>query len=90
SENVQGYVDFIQHGHNARSAEVKTNDVGDVVAVKLPTSKVRNEGKILTLQNKTLKTDVKVLREAARTLAFNENFVKSVSKIKRLNNMSHN
>lgn len=90
SENVQGYVDFIQHGHNTRNADVKTNDVGDVVSVKIPTTKVRNEGKILTLQYKTLKTDVKVLREAARTLAFNENFVKSVSKIKRLNNMSHN
>ncbi len=90
SENVHGYVDFVQHGHNTRNAEIKTNDVGDVVSVKVPTTKVRNEGKILTLQYKTLKTDVKVLREAARTLAFNENFVKSVSKIKRLNNMSHN
>jgi hypothetical protein len=90
SENVQSYVDFVQHGHNLRNAEVKTNDVGDVVTVKVPVTKVRNEGKILTLQYKTLKTDVKVLREAARTLAFNENFVKSISKIKRLNNMSHN
>lgn len=90
SENVNSYVDFVQHGHNVRNAEVKTNDVGDVVSVKIPTTKVRNEGKILTLQYKTLKTDVKVLREAARTLSYNEHFVKSVSKIKRLNNMSHN
>lgn len=89
-ENVGNYVDFVQHGHHAQQADVKTNDVGDVVAVKIPTTKVRNEGKILTLQYKTLKTDVKVLREAARTLAFDENFIKGVAKIKRLNNMSHN
>lgn len=89
-ENVNDYVDFVQHGHNVQHAEVKTNDVGDVVAVKVPTTKVRNEGKILTLQYKTMKTDVKVLREAARTLAFDENFIKGVAKIKRLNNMSHN
>jgi hypothetical protein len=89
-ENLRQYVDFVQHSHNTQNIEVKTNDVGDVVSVKIPTSKVRNEGKILTLQYKTLKTDVKVLREAARTLAFDENFIKAVAKIKRLNNMSHN
>jgi len=89
-ENVSQYVDFVQHGHNTSNVEVKTNDVGDVLSIKIPTTKVRNEGKILQLQYKTLKTDVKVLREAARTLAFNEEFIKSVAKIKRLNNMSHN
>lgn len=89
-ENVNQYVDFVQHGQNAQNVEVSHNDVGDVLAVRIPTSHSRNEGKILSLQYKTLKTDVKVLREAARTLAFDETFVKSVAKIKRLNNMSHN
>jgi len=89
-ENVNQYVDFVHHGQNVENAEVRQNDVGDVVSVRIPTSHIRNEGKILKLQYKTLKTDVKVLREAARTLAFDEHFVKAVSKIKRLNNMSHN
>jgi hypothetical protein len=89
-ENVGQYCEFVTHGNNVQNVETQRNDVGEITSVKIPTSQSRNEGKILWLKYKTLKTDVKVLREAARGLAFNENFIKAVSKIKRLNNMSHN
>jgi hypothetical protein len=89
SANVQGFVHLVENGDWTGQTIVATNPQGDVTAVTLPTSKARNEGKILSLQYKTLKTDVKVLREAARGLAFNETFVKAVSHIKRLNNMAH-
>ncbi len=89
-ENVNGYLQFVENNIQAPQVDVKHNDQGDVTSVTMPTAKNRNEGKILSLQYKTLKTDVKVLREAARGLSFDEGFVKAVAHIKRLNNMTLN
>lgn len=90
SENVVSYINFVENSSWTNNTSVKTNENGDVVSVTVPTKNVRNEGKILSLQYKTLKTDVKVLREAARGLANNQEFCKAVSSIKRFNNLSQN
>jgi hypothetical protein len=82
------YVTFMENQMHVSEVEVKQNESGDTVAVTLPTSDKRNKGKILSIQNKTLKTDVKVLREAARNLPLDETFCKMISTLKRMNNMS--
>ncbi len=89
-ENVFGYLDFVESGRTLNETAVKTNDRGDITAIKIPTSKVRNEGKILSFQLKTLKTDLKILRETARRLANDRNFIEMVAELKRHNNLSDN
>lgn len=86
SENVFGYLDFME---NDNQAIVKTDNKG-AIAVKIPTTKFRNEGKILNYGLKTMKTDVKVLRESARRLPGNRDFAEMVAELKRHNNLSDN
>lgn len=89
-ENVSNYLNFVETNSWAGNSSIDTNENGDVVTVSIPTKHSRNEGKILSLQYKTLKTDVKVLREAARGLANNQDFCKAISLVKRFNNLSQN
>lgn len=91
TENVFGYIDYVENGHLIKEAKVKTTNEGEVVAVTLPTQAARNEAKLLTLKwNNMMKTDVKVLREAARRLFDSSEFCTAVAAIKRFNNVSDN
>jgi hypothetical protein len=90
SENVFGYLDFVENNVALTQAAVKTDDKGQVVALRLPSVKARNEGKILNYGLKTMKTDVKVLREAARRLPGNREFCEMIADLKRHNNLSDN
>jgi hypothetical protein len=90
TENVFGYLDYVETGRTISEATVQTNNKGDVTSVKIPVSKVRNEGKILSFQLKTLKTDLKILRETARRLSSDRTFVEKVVELKRNNNLSDN
>lgn len=89
-ENVFGYIDYVEQGRIVNESFVQTNNNGDITTVKIPTSKVRNEGKMLSIQLKTLKTDLKVLRETARRLSSDRDFVEMISDLKRHNNLSDN
>lgn len=88
SENVFGYIDIVENNATLTQAAIKTDDKGAVVAVRLPAVKSRNEGKILNYGLKTMKTDVKVLRETARRLPNNREFAEMVADLKRHNNLS--
>jgi hypothetical protein len=90
SENVFGYLDFVENNTVINQAAIKTDDKGSVVAIRLPSVKVRNEGKILNYGLKTMKTDVKVLRETARRLPGNREFAEMIADLKRHNNLSDN
>jgi hypothetical protein len=90
TENVFNYIDFVENGRVMNEAAVKTTSQGDITAIKIPSSKLRNEGKILSFQLKTLKTDLKVLRETARRLSSDRDFVGMVAELKRHNNFSDN
>lgn len=83
SENVFSYLDY----KNGFLAETHTNQDG-TVNVSVPTSKVRNEAKVLKMQFDLLKTDLKVLREEALSLVDNVNFCTLVSNVKKFNNFS--
>ena len=84
------YIEATANGPIMEQVQVRRDDLQNVVAVKLPTSAVRNEGKLLSIKWDTLKTDVKTLREQAQRLASNEDFQKAIASLKRSNNMSEN
>lgn len=88
SENVMGYVDFYENGPTLSQSEVKRDDSGNVVTVRIPTSKLRNEAKMLQFNWKTLNTDVVVKRGQSKKVCENMNFAKAISEIKRQNALS--
>lgn len=90
TENVLGYVNHKEMGHVYKECLVEHNDKGDVVGIKVPTTRKVNEGKVLSFDWKTLDTEVKVLRGKGKCLVKNENFVKSIAQIKKYNNISDN
>lgn len=90
ANHVLQYIEVTANGPIFESAQVRHDELQNVVAVKLPTAKIRNEGKLLALKWDTLKTDVKSIREQAQGLAANEDFQKLVSLLKRSNNVSDN
>lgn len=87
-ENVLDYCDYVRVGPALQESAVQHDERGNVVALKVPTTRVRNEGKVLNFNWKTLDHEVKTLREQAKLLAQNPNFVRAVSDLKRHNNIS--
>ena len=87
---VLEYIDHVTSGPALAEVSVERDDMDNIVAAHIPTSRVRNEGKLLALKWDTLKTDVKVLRKQAMRLGFDESFQRLVTAIKRLNNLSDN
>ena len=87
-ENVLDYCDYVKVGPALNESAVQHDNKGNVVSLRVPTSKVRNEGKILKFNWKTLDHEVKTLREEAKLLAQNPNFTRAVSDLKRHNNIS--
>jgi hypothetical protein len=90
AENVMNYVDFQEFGPTVRESELRHDDKGNVVAVKIPNIKARNEGKVLSFNWKTLSADNVVLRAKMKNLAEDSNFCKAVADLKRCNNLSDN
>lgn len=81
AENVFGYLDFSNNSH--------VNVVINENQVILPDSEKRNEARVLKMQHDhMLKTDVKILRENAKRLGFNQEFCQAVADVKRYNNIS--
>lgn len=90
ANNVYGFVDFVENGHIITETKVNKSTDGSL-SVVMPNSKLRNEGKVLKMQfDNMLKTDVKVLREAARRLVHDHGFCQMVADVKRYNNISDN
>lgn len=87
-ENVLDYCDYVKLGPALQESSVQYDDKGNVTALRVPTTKVRNEGKILKFNWKTLDHEVKTLREDAKTLSNNPHFMQAVKDLKRQNNLS--
>jgi len=88
--NVLEYIDHVMSGPSLAEVAIERDDLDNVIGARVPTTRVRNEGKLLALKWDTLKTDVKVLREQAMRLSVDESFQRLVSSIKRLNNLADN
>ena len=88
AHNVLEYVEIVTSSPVVNEMRVQRDESGNVIAASIPTSKIRNEGRLLSLKYDTLKTDVKCMREKAVKLRLEEGFQKLVAKVKRLNNIS--
>lgn len=88
SENVLDYVNYCQFGPIVKESLVSRDENNNIVSVKIPTAKLRNEAKMLQFNWKTMNTDVVVKRCDAKKLHENEKFSKDVAEIKRQNAMS--
>lgn len=86
--NVATYLEYCENGPILNESQAKHDENGNVVAVRIPTTKLRTEAKLLQFNWKTLNTDVVVKRSGAKKLAENEEFVKSVVDLKRHNALS--
>lgn len=87
--NVLEYVNFMHTTPVLQESHVNY-DNQNITSIRVPTSNLRNEAKLLSLKWDTLKTDVKVIREVALRLADDADFCKSVAELKRSNNISDN
>lgn len=88
SENVIDYVNYCHFGPIVKESHVNRDEKGNVVSVRVPTSKIRNEAKMLQFNWKTMNTDVVVKRGQAKKLHENEKFAKEIAEIKRQNALS--
>lgn len=83
--NVLDYVNYLSVGPALSEAVCKRDDSGNVVDLRVPSSKVRNEGHMLRFDWKTLNEKCKNLREQALALHEEEMFVKAMSDLRRQN-----
>jgi len=86
AENVLNFVDFNVNGPSLDCKVLRKE--GEIVGVRVPTMKIRNEAKVLRFDWKTMNTDVMVKRNSGKKLAENVDFVKTVLDLKRLNALS--
>lgn len=88
--NVNGYLQFKKFGPVIKESVINRDEKGNVVSITVPTSKVRNEGKILSFNWKTLNTEVEVKRSAAKKMSEDNNFCRAMAELKRHNAISDN
>ncbi len=90
SENVMQYVKLQSLGGVLRETKLRHDDRGNVVAVAMPTSQVRNEGKLLTFNWKVLDHEIKYSRNGAKNIQNEATFCKAIAELKRYNALSDN
>ena len=89
AENVLGYVDISENGPAVDQCRVLRNE-GEIVGVRVPTARLRNEARVLKFNWKTLNTDVVVKRNASKKISENLEFAKEIAELKRFNALSDN
>lgn len=89
-ENVSRYVVYKKFGPIKEQSELRQDDRGNVVALRIPVNKIRNEGKILSFNWKTLNTEVQVLRNKVKTETQQGPFCHAISDLKSANAVSDN
>jgi len=89
AENVLGYVDLNENGPIVDQCQVLKNG-GEIVGVRVPTVKLRNEAKLLKFNWKTLNTDVVVKRNESKKIHENKEFSNEIVELKRFNALSDN
>jgi hypothetical protein len=89
AENVLGYVDITENGPAVGQCQVLRKE-GEVVGVRIPTARLRNEARVLKFNWKTLNTDVVVKRNASKKISENLEFAKEIAELKRFNALSDN
>jgi hypothetical protein len=86
--DVLDYADYVKNGPVMESIVTKEDEKGNVTDLRIPTSKVRNEGKVLEMGFKTMSTKLIVHARKARKLAESQEFCKAVVELKKQNSLS--
>jgi len=86
--HVFDYINYVSAAPILQESNVVRNEEGNIVSATVPTRRIQNEAKLLSLKWDTLKTDVKVIRESALRLSENNDFCKKIAELKRFNNIS--
>jgi len=90
-ENVSQYIGIKEYGPVLRESVAKHDELGNVVALRIPSVLVRNESALKTFDWKTINTNCKMLRSGAKAdLKEDINFCKAVAELKRHNALSDN
>lgn len=89
AENVLGFVDIAENGPALDQCQVLHNN-DNVVGVRVPTIRLRNEAKILKFNWKTMNTDVIIKRGESKKINENENFAKEIAELRKANALSDN
>jgi len=90
SGNVMEYVKFQALGGVLRETKIRHDQKGNVSAVAVPTTHLRNEGKILSFNWKVLDHEIKWSRSGAKNLQNEQAFARAISELKRYNAISDN
>jgi len=86
--NALEYVDYMKLGPIMDESKIVSDNKNNVTSVSVPSSKSRNEGKILSFNWKTLNHEVKILRESVLKLHETQEFCKAIADLKRQNAFS--
>lgn len=87
-ENVSGYLDYQEFGPNLKDTAVRRDERGNVVALKIPTEKVRNENKILQFNWKTLNHELTILRGKMKKVNEDASFCRAMADLRKCNALS--
>lgn len=88
AENVLGYVEYLQVGPVLAEAVAQHDDHGNLINLRIPTVRLRNESRLLSHDWKTLNGKVKGLRENALVLQGDQTFCKAMRDLKQQNGFS--
>ena len=80
-ENVFGYINFKELGPTINESVAKYDEQGNVVALLIPNSRVRNEASLLSFNWKTIDHKCKTSREGSKSLGENTAFIKAVAEL---------
>jgi hypothetical protein len=88
SNNILEYITFKENGNVYSDVHVKKDAHGNVVSVRIPTARLRNEGAVLKAQSEKHNRYIQENREKAKMVVREGNWVKAVTDIKRFNALS--
>lgn len=88
SENIQDFLNFKKGNPLFSNISVSHDDSNNVVSLKLPRLKLRNEGKVLSFNWKTPSAEVTYQRAKAKGVLKETNFLRAMNDLRRANAIS--
>lgn len=88
SENIQEFLNFKKGNPLFSSVSSSHDENNNVVSVKLPRLKLRNEGKVLSFNWKTPSAEVTYQRSGAKKVVKENNFLRAMNDLRRANAIS--
>ena len=88
--NLQNYVEFRLMSPTLKETNIKHDDKGNVVGLRIPTKKIVNEAKLLQFDWDTINTDCIIMRKKAKKLSENVSFCNAIADLKKQNALSDN